>query len=416
MIFKEGKLSKWHLLMVIGIAFIILVTRRPDVINNPQLWAEDGKAFLEPVWNNGFINSLLTSRDGYFQSLPKITMGFASIFGIANVALISTIAAILIRCLFVAFIMTSRFSYVDLRLRIAFCIYFLVQPNVQEAFINITNAHTYLAIYLLAIILAKDNNSKIWKAHDLLVLVLSGISGPFIALLAPSLAIKRFYERGSLVNMIKKINFFDVIFAVCLLTQAGSVIFGDYARTPAKLGATLPLFFDIVSYKIILGTFFDLKYVSWAIEKYIFNVVMVLLFTIPATYFFFKMDWRYKAAFTYVFFTLLVSLYKPVINHQDDQWPLFLIPIVGCRYFILSGMGIFCLSLIIIKKVAVKPYFIISIFSLALVPSMVLTYRMPKMENVGFNSDIEKFKNALPGEKILIHTNPPGWEMELIKK
>lgn len=416
MILKKSKLSKWHLLIVMGIAFIILVTRRPDVINNPQLWAEDGKAFLEPIWNNGFITSLLTPRDGYFQSLPKITMGFASLFGIANIAIISTITAILIRCLFVVFIMTGRFNYIDLRLRIAFCIYFLVQPNVQEAFINITNTHTYLAIYLLAIILARNENSKLWKAHDLLVLVLSGISGPFIALLAPSLAIKRFYEHGSLIKMIKGVNSFDVIFALCLIVQAGSVIFGNYVRTPASLGATLPLFLDIVSYKIILGAFFDLNSVSWAIGKVSFNAAITFLLAVPATYFFFKMDWRYKAAFSYVFFTLLVSLYKPVINHQDDQWPLFLIPIVGCRYFILSGMGIFCLCLIIIKKIAVKPYFIISIFSLALIPSMALTYRMPKMAHVGYHADIEKFKNALPGEKVLIHTNPPGWQMELIKK
>lgn len=416
MITKQDKLSPWYFIAIIIVAAFIIITRRPDIISHPQLWAEDGKAFLEPVWNHGFLTSIVTPRDGYFQSLPKITMAIASSFGLSNVALISTSIAIALRCLFVAFIMTSRFNYIDMRFRLAFCLYFLFQPNIQEAYLNITNAHTYLAIYLLAVILAKDASKTSWKLHDILILILSGISGPFIALLAPSLAIKRYYERGSILNTIKGINTFDIVFTCCMLIQAGSVMFGDNSRTPSSLGATISLFFEIISYKVILGAFFDLNNVQWIIGKHIVNTFISLAFIISSLYFLIKMDWRYKAAFCYVFFTLLVSLYKPVINHTDEQWPLFLIPIVGCRYFILSGMGIFCLSLIILSRITVRPYIIILLFCIALFTSLSVSYRMPPLENVGYDKDVAVFNEAKNGEKVLINTNPPGWSMELIKK
>jgi hypothetical protein len=413
---KQIKLSFWHYIAIIIVAAVIIITRRPDIINHPQLWAEDGKAFLEPVWNQGFLTSLMTPRDGYFQSLPKITMAIASSFGLSYVAIISTSIAIALRIFFVAFIMSSRFNYINLWFRIAFSIYFLLQPNIQEAYVNITNAHTYLAIYLLAVILAKDPNNTAWKMHDLFILILSGISGPFIALLAPSLAVKRYYERGSILNAFKNINTFDIVFACCMLIQVSSVMFGDNTRTPSSLGATIPLFFDIISYKVILGAFFDLNNVQWIIGKSIVNMFTSLIFISLSLYFLIKMDWRYKAAFCYVFFTLLVSLYKPVINHSEEQWPLFLIPIVGCRYFILSGMGIFCLSMIILSKITMRPYICVAILCIALFSSLSISYRMPPLDNVGYDEDVATYHHANDGKKVLIRTNPIGWSMELIKK
>lgn len=398
------------------LAFIILVTRRPDVISNPQLWAEDGKAFLEPIWNDGFINSLITPRDGYFQSLPKLTMAFASLFGIVNVALISTLVAIILRCLLVSFVLSSRFSYLDIKLRIVFCIYFLVQPNVQEAYINITNAHTYLAIYLLTVILAEDRNSLGWKIHDFIVLFLSGISGPFIALLAPSLLIKRLSQRGSPINVIKQLNAFDLLFAACIIIQASSVLFGDYDRTKAPLGASLSLFFDIIAYKVVFGSFFDLNTVQWVIGNKLANATIFLLFSTATIYLFFKLDWRFRSATCYVLLTIIVSLYKPVINPFEFQWPLFLNPIVGCRYFILSGMGVFCLFLILINRFTVRPYLFITILCVALSPSLMHSYRMSALSEVGFYHDIDVYENASPGQSVKIHTNPPGWDMNLIKK
>ncbi|MDU5780778.1 MAG: hypothetical protein E6Z83_08200 [Pantoea sp.] len=398
------------------LAFIILVTRRPDIISHPQLWAEDGKAFLEPIWNNGFIHSIITPRDGYFQSLPKITMAFASLFGLGNVALISTLTAIIIRCLLISFVLCGRFSYIDIKLRVIFCIYFLVQPNVQEAYVNITNAHTYLAIYLLAVILAEERESKAWKAHDYLVLLFSGISGPFIALLAPSLLIKRIAQRRTLLNLFKNANTFDFLFAACISVQAYSVIFGDYDRTKAPLGASWEIFFDIITYKVIFGSLFDLNTVQWVIGNHVANATISILLFSSTLYLFFKLDWRFKSAACYVIITIAVSLYKPVINPVDKQWPLFLNAIVGCRYFILSGMAVFSLILIIIKRSTSNPYSSILIFCIALSPSLIHSYRMPKLADVGFNEGIEMYEQSMTGQNVKINTNPPGWSMVLKKK
>lgn len=94
--------------------------------------------------------------------------------------------------------------YINNNLRIAFAFYISLQPNIQEVFINITNTHTYLAIYLLSIIISDEAETKCWKAHDIFILIMSGLSGPFITLLAPSLATKRINQHSGIINAIKK--------------------------------------------------------------------------------------------------------------------------------------------------------------------------------------------------------------------
>ncbi len=350
-IFRENKgLKLKYLVLILLLSITVLITRRPDVFAHPQLWAEDGAVFLYQVWNGSVLDSLLSPRDGYFQTLPKLTMALASLFDLSMVASISLIIATSIRLMFIVYILSSRLSSIDIKLRVIFAIYYLLQPNVQEGYINITNAHTYLAIYLLAIIISEDPKSKLWKAHDLIVLAISGVSGPFIALLAPSLAIKRLYQRGGIIAALKKINAFDLLFSLCFAIQVFSVIFGDFTRTRTTLGASLPLFFDIFSYKVIIGSFLDLRYADWIIDKAVINTALTCLVIVASALMFFKEGWQVKVTILYISLSLFVSVYKPVINHHGNQWPLFFSPLVASRYFIVSGMGMFCLALYYIRS------------------------------------------------------------------
>lgn len=128
----NGQLKSKHIFIFLILSCVILITRRPDVFFHPQLWAEDGAVFLLQVWNGDVLGSILTPRDGYFQTLPKVTMAFASIFDLNYVAFISVAIATSIRLAFIAFILSSRLNNFDIKLRILFVLYYLLQPNVQE--------------------------------------------------------------------------------------------------------------------------------------------------------------------------------------------------------------------------------------------------------------------------------------------
>ncbi|MBS0893942.1 glucosyl transferase [Tatumella sp. JGM130] len=412
----NNQLKTKYILLLILLSTVILITRRPDVFTHPQLWAEDGAVFLYQVWNGDILSSLLTPRDGYFQTLPKLTMAFASMFDLKYVSLISVVIATLIRLAFITFILSSRFNSFDIRLRILFILYYLLQPNVQEGYINITNTHTYLAIYLLAIIISEEPKSRLWKAHDLIVLAVSGVSGPFIALLAPSLALKRLYQRGGLFVAFKKINGFDLLFSLCFIIQVSSVVFGSFTRTQTSLGANLLLFFDIISYKIIFGSFIDLKYVDWVFDKEFINAVLTCILLIAVIYVFIKTKWKSKAVILYIALSLFVSLYKPVISHSGNQWPLFFSHIVGSRYFIVTGMGAFCLVLYYLTYVIKHKPIILYVAFIVILVCLCFSYRMPRLDNVGYSEDINAYNKASIGEHVRIRINPPGWEMNLLKK
>ena len=109
--------------------FIIIVLRRPDIILNAQPWAEDGTLWMANIYNDSLLTSLISSENGYFQTISRLAYGIGLFFGINNAALISNIIAISIRCFFVLFLLSDRMRLIDIFYRIAVVIYFIFMPN-----------------------------------------------------------------------------------------------------------------------------------------------------------------------------------------------------------------------------------------------------------------------------------------------
>src|SRR3546814_18564665 len=65
----------WLVLITACVAVVIL--RRPDVVLNPQFWAEDGKICFANVHNLGAWQSLLLPQNGYLQTLSSLVAGIA---------------------------------------------------------------------------------------------------------------------------------------------------------------------------------------------------------------------------------------------------------------------------------------------------------------------------------------------------
>lgn len=54
-------------------AFILIVSRRPSSLTNPQFWAEDGRNWYADAFNHGILYSLTTPEAGYFQTFSRLT-------------------------------------------------------------------------------------------------------------------------------------------------------------------------------------------------------------------------------------------------------------------------------------------------------------------------------------------------------
>ena len=64
------KLLYVHIILF-TLAFIVIISRRPDAILNPQFWAEDGSVFYAQAYNKGIINSLFLPYAGYLHAVPR---------------------------------------------------------------------------------------------------------------------------------------------------------------------------------------------------------------------------------------------------------------------------------------------------------------------------------------------------------
>lgn len=409
------KLAFW--IMVFAFMFLMLAARRPDVIFNAQPWAEDGAVWIKGIYNNGLFSSLLLPKDGYFQTIPRLTYGIALCFGMGKAALVSNIISISLRVFFLMFLLSKRFSFIDLKFRMAAVIYFILMPNVSEGFVNITNVHWYISMYLLAILIATPPETRTDQAHDFTVLILCGLSGPFVIFLAPCLIIRRYVENGGLIRSIKNIKIFDMIMASCCIIQMVSILnAGGGSRSPAPLGASFQLLSEIITRKLVLGTFVDNTFSTMAINNLIYSKIVFAILLMMIFYTIFTSHWRVSAVAVFPIIMLGFALAKPMINMTEPQWPPILNPGVGERYFFITNFCFFLFVLFLINKTKTYKNVLLMLFMSVIAPALLIGFNIPKLADVGYREDIKKFQKAPVGQSVNIKINPPGWSFDLIKK
>lgn len=417
MVKEKYSLNAATIVGLMALAFILLVLRRPDIITHAQPWAEDGRVWLAGIYNNGFWASLVLPQNGYFQTISRLTYGIALWFGLSHAALVANIIAILIRCLFVGLILSKRMSFIDIKFRIAVVLYFILMPNVAEGFVNITNVHWYLSMYLLAVVIAKDAESLSGKVHDFIVLVISGLSGPFVVFIAPCLIIKRVSTKGGVLNAVKSINSFDVTMAICCLIQLWAILTTSGAtRIDAPLGYSFGLLADIVSCRIIYGSFLPFNMAREMASHGNINAGLFVILCAGLIFAFFKYGWRVKCLILFPLLMIGFALKSPVIAIGQQQWPLMFNTESGERYFYVTNIALGCLAISFISSINKfrLPVLIVGmVIFLAFVPTH---FRLPALPDSGYYQDVKVFDEKLSGSTISIRILPPGWDMKLHKK
>ena len=369
------------------------------------------------IYNNGFWSSLFLPQNGYFQTISRLTYGIALWFGLSKAALVANIIAILIRCFFAVFILSNRFRFINLKYRVALVLYFILMPNVAEGFVNITNVHWYLSMYLVAVVLAKDAESLPEKLHDFIVLVISGLSGPFVVFIAPCLIIKRIYTKGGFINAVKKINLFDVVMAICCIIQLWAILTtSGTTRIDAPLGYSFGLLADIISCRIIYGSFLPFNMAREMAAHGNVNAGLFIILCIGLMFAFFRYGWRIKCLILFPLLMIGFALKSPVIAIGQPQWPLILNTESGERYFYVTNIALACLAISFVSSLSKfrTPVLLVGmIIFLAFVPTH---FRLPALPESGYYQDVKVFDEKDSGDKVSIRILPPGWDMILIKK
>lgn len=406
------------------LAFLIFFLRRPDILTNPNLWAEDGVFWLQDAYNNGFLKSMLAPENGYFQTISRLVFGVSSLFPLAWAPLFANTIGLIIRSSLVTYIFSKRIDFINPRVKILFAAYILFMPGLVEVHANITNTHWYLSLYMVLIILSRPALNKAQKLHDYLITTVAALSGPFVILAAPIVLFKVYSKGGTLYLGLSKIKTYLLknkllltVLVLALLQLVTVVITAKSSRSSAPLGFSFDLLHQILTNRIFLGSILPMKYVlkltsnNYASYLLCFTGLTTVAFTL------FKSNWQTRLMILFVAGILALSLIKPMITSQGDQWPL-LPYTAGDRYFVIPNIIFFyCFSFTILKLL--KGRFL----SLLIVPGLSVCilllmqqFRMPPLLDTGYESNIAKFNSLKKGESIPIPINPEGFSMELIKK
>jgi len=171
---------------------VLLALRKPWALHTPQLWAEDGSIFLAQNDLVG-VRAWLEPYMGYLHTLPRLIAWVAS--HIADPRWWPALyngTAFAISLAVVARLFSPRLALPGAPwLALAF----FLGPQTGEVLINITNLQWFTAFFLVQQALIARPTTAGQRTLDLVLLVLTGLTGPFVIAFWPLLAWRWWRDR-----------------------------------------------------------------------------------------------------------------------------------------------------------------------------------------------------------------------------
>jgi hypothetical protein len=405
------RISVWGHVLIFLAAFLLFLSRRPDAILNAQFFAEDGKIWYQHAYESG-LGCLLIPDGGYLHTASRLIALVSLLLPLAYAPLWMNLCALTLQILPVNLFLSSRFSAVDLRLRFCCAALYVGLPNSSEIDANITTLQWHLALLAVLVLLAKPTASKLWAIFDFVVLVLLSLDGPNGILLIPLAAIL-WWKRRDAQSLARFVSLLPG--AIIQLAVMHSAV-----RNVGSNGATVGRLIRIVVRQVFLAALVGAdnhaihhmqRYLVWATVGAILGLGVVAYALVRA-----PLEVKLFVLFGAGVFA--AALKAPLITGKGPEWEFAFLVAAGCRYWFLPMLS-FLAALIWIAAERNNPAILrgATIIALLLTPIGVYkNWRYEPFADLHFSQYVEQFKNAAPGTRVKIPINPPGWEMELVKR
>src|SRR5215467_13455372 len=169
-------------------SLLILFSRRPDALLNPQFYAEDGTYWYLDAYRFGF-GCLLMPNGGYLNTLSRFIGLLALLVPFAWAPVVMVVSAFAGHILPVNIFLSSRFAAIPFETRLLGSLVYLGIPNSFEIHANTTNIQWHLAIACLLVLFAPAAKASAWRFLDLMLFALSVLAGPLGMFLIPIAAV-----------------------------------------------------------------------------------------------------------------------------------------------------------------------------------------------------------------------------------
>ncbi|HLC69472.1 MAG TPA: hypothetical protein VJH75_00300 [Patescibacteria group bacterium] len=422
-------LEKWQTkrpamfyLSVFVIAFVIIVLRRVDVVAYAQFWAEDGTVWYEDAYNIG-VSSIFIPQSGYLQTFSRLVGIGSQILPLVYAPLFFNIIAIIIKIIPILFIFSKRYrkNFPSILVPVILSLVYLSLPNTSEVYANVTNAHWYLATTAFLVFTAERATSRAGKIFDVALLILSGLSGPFIIFLFPVAVIWWWLNRKEGVPWLHLISMF-----VPFVLQVGSVLLTGSSRVPMSLGASLALFIKMTSSQVFLGALVGKEGYAELYNSLLFTgdykaaFIYLVIFLIGSgiiLWALFTGSTRLKLFLFFVGLVYITAIIKPMASATTPQWQVMALPGSTIRYWFLPMLGFLLAILQLFNR---KSPLVMKCLGICLL--LIMLYGM-KFEwvykawpNLAFSRQVKQFEEVASGTKYIFKIMPENWAtMKLIK-
>jgi hypothetical protein len=170
------------------VALLLLLSRRPETLVLPQFWAEDGRDFFAAQFRLG-ARAIVEPYGGYFHLLPRLTAWLADeLFSPRWAPLFYNVSALAWTLLALATLLDPRLPLAGRPLLVLAAV--SAPHAAHEVFGTVTNVQWVTALALLGTLCKRappDSVAGSWRAlaTDAAVVLIAGLTGPFVLLFAP---------------------------------------------------------------------------------------------------------------------------------------------------------------------------------------------------------------------------------------
>jgi hypothetical protein len=404
--------------MVFLIALLILFSRRPDALLNPQFYAEDGTYWYVNAYEAGF-RCLLMPNGGYLNTLSRLIGLIALLVPFAWAPLVMILSAMAAHILPVNIFLSSRFEAIPIETRLLGCLIYLGVPNSFEIHANTTNIQWHLALAGFLLLLAPPRPGRAWGIFEVGIWGLSVLDGPLGVFLIPVAGILRWKRRDKQSLAALKVLVPGAVLQILFILLSDS-------RPTSPNGATIERFTRILGGQIFLSALLGLR---TFIQLYFAHVHFLLLVQVVALVIGLSVmayaacygPFELKLFLLYAAIALSLALVRPyaIVRGNYEQWGLMLTPGITNRYWFFPMLA-FLASLIWMVSGSVASRRPVRYAALALLTLLAIgiyrdwIYRpFPDLDFREFAADFER---ATPGTRITIPINPLTWEMQFTKR
>jgi hypothetical protein len=291
---------------------------------------------------------------------------------------------------------------------------YLALPNCGEINAGMTCSQWVLALITFLLLLASPPRSISARISDLLIFVLCGLTGPFCILLLFVALFLLWTRRGRWLSTVV------VVLAItCLLQPWELFIKNPAGREHLALGATPSWFIRILGGQVYLGTLLGGNQISLRTSQlaFVFLVCVVIGGTSIVTICLTKSNVEMKLFLLFSAAIFTVSLLSPMAQPPDGMSIWNLLAAAPQSHYWFFPMLAFAWSLVWCLNSRTQ---LLQITAAALLLLMCVGFlrdwRYSAFEDLQFPNYAKRLAAAPQGTIIMIPVNPPGWNMELIKR